>query len=213
MMSLSRETARFSASLLTRGILMVFLGLAAIRWPDEALAGAMITAAGLLVLFGTFEMVLALRTRRTTPGWIVPMANGAACVGFAVLTLGFPSLPFGLTLALVTLWLVLYAALTGGLALALWPMRRTRFTLLAWTALNVSLAVAALVAKEATIFTLLYVGAGYAVAFGALQVASGVWIRRIAVPYVEPPRSSPWLTSACRPTSASWMRTWLLITR
>lgn len=186
MISLTRETSRFSASLLTRGILMIFLGITAISWPDAALVGAMLTAAALLALLGIGEMIIAVRTRRTTPGWMVPMANGAACVGFALLTVVFPSVSLELTLGLVALWLTIYAAFTFGLALALWPMQRTRITLLAWTMLNAGLAIAALTAPETTIFTLLYVGAGYAVAFGALQVASGMWIRRIAVPYVEP---------------------------
>ncbi len=199
MISLFRETSRFSASLLTRGILMVFLGITAISWPDQVLAGAMLTAAVLLAVFGLFEMAIALRARKATRGWMVPMSNGAACVGFALLTLVFPGLSLGLTLALVALWLMLYAALTGALALALWPMRRTRLALLGWTLLNVSLAVAAIAAPQTTIFTLLYVGAGYAVAFGALQVISGLWIRRIAVPYVEAPHATEWLAASETP--------------
>ncbi len=187
MPSLSRETANFAMSLLARGILLVILGSIAISWPDAALVGAMFTAAALLAVFGLVEMVIALRARRSTPGWMVPMANGAACVGFAMLTVVLPGVPLALTLALVAAWLLLYAGLTLALALALWPMRRTRLTLLAWTTLNVALAIVALTFREATIFTLLYVGAGYALAFGALLVASGIWVRRIAVPFVTPP--------------------------
>ena len=199
MISLFRETNRFSATLLARGVLLVFLGIAAISWPDRVLVGAMITAAAALALLGLFEMVIALRTRKATRGWILPMSNGAACVGFALLTLAFPGLSLGLTLALVAVWLMLYASLTGALALALWPMRRTRLTLLAWTLFNASLAAAAITAPQTTIFTLLYVGAGYSVAFGALQVASGMWIRRIAVPYVEAPGAKAWFDSVDTP--------------
>ncbi|MEO5816833.1 MAG: DUF308 domain-containing protein [Gemmatimonadaceae bacterium] len=72
MLSLSRETTNFSTSLLARGILMVCLGIIAIGWPDAALVGAMFTAAALLALFGVYEIVIALRTRGTTPGWMVP---------------------------------------------------------------------------------------------------------------------------------------------
>ena len=189
---LAHEATRFSTSLLTRGVLMVFLGTAAISWPDTMIVGAMLTAAALLALLGVYEMILALRTRRTTPGWMVPMANGAACIGFAILTLVFPGLSLQVTLIAISIWLLLYATLTGTLALALWPMARTRRVLVAWTVLNVSLAVAAVTAPQATIFTVLYVGAGYAVAFGALQVASGIWVRRIAVPFVLPPIQASW---------------------
>ena len=192
MPALSREARRFSATLVTRGALMVFLGVAAIGWPDGILVFAMLTAAVLLAVLGAYEMYLAIATRSSTPGWTIPMANGAACIAFAILTLVFPGLTLKTTLLLVAVWLLMYAGLTGGLALALWPMARTRHTLLAWTALNVALAIAALTVPDATIFTLLYVGAGYAVAFGALQVASGVWIRKVAVPWVEPTTQSTW---------------------
>ena len=199
MISLFRETSRFSATLVARGILLVFLGITAISWPDRLLVGAMMTAAVLLLLFGLAEMTIALRARKTTRGWILPMSNGAACVGFALLTFAFPGFSLGLTLALVAVWLMLYAALTFALALALWPMRRTRLVLLAWTLLNVSLAGAAVFAPGTTIFTLLYVGAGYAVAFGALQVGSGMWMRRIAVPHVVAPDPKVWFADADAP--------------
>jgi uncharacterized membrane protein HdeD (DUF308 family) len=187
MISLSREAGRLSLSLVTRGMLMMMLGIAAFSWPDVALAAAMVIAAALLASFGVYEMIIALRTRGTTPGWMIPMADGAACIGFAVLTMILPGLSLEATLLLVAVWLVLYAGLTGTLALALWPMPRTRIILVAWTVMNLTLALLALTYSKATIFTVLYVGAGYAVAFGALQVVSGIWIRRIALPYVEPP--------------------------
>ena len=47
-----------------------------------------------------------------------------------------------------------------------------------------------------TTTTLAFLKAGYAVAFGALQVASGMWIRRIAVPSVAPPIQASWLADA-----------------
>ena len=192
MIVLAHEATRFSTSLLTRGGLMVLLGSAAIGWPDDLIVGAMLAAAVLLAVLGAYEMILALRTRRATPGFLVPMANGAACIGFAILTLAFPGLSLQVTLIAVSIWLVLYATLTGALALALWPMVRTRRVLVSWTVLNIALALGAVTARQATIFTVLYVGAGYAVAFGVLQVAAGMWVRRIAVPFVAPPTQAGW---------------------
>lgn len=195
MLSLSREAGRWSTSLLTRGAVMVVLGTAALSWPDVALVGAMLSTAALLALFGAYEVFIAIRTRRTTRGWMVPMADGAACVGFAVLTLVFPRIPLDATLWLVAIWLVLYAALTATLALALWPMPRTRRTLIGWTTLNLVLAVLAVAYPQTTIFTLLYAGAWYAIAFGALQIVSARWIRQIAVPYVAPTVQTGWRTT------------------
>ena len=195
MTALPQETTRFSTSLLTRGVLLVFLGIAAIGWPESALVVAMLTSAALLLVMGAFEMFLALRARDATRGWMVPLANGAACIVFGLLTLVFPSISLRFTLLLVAVWLLLYAAMTGALALALWPMPRTRRVLLAWTALNVLLALLAIGVPSATVITLLYVGAGYAVAFGALHIAYGIWVRRIAVPYVAPTMQSSWSAS------------------
>jgi uncharacterized membrane protein HdeD (DUF308 family) len=192
MSELAREASQFSTSLVARGVLLVFLGMTAISWPDELLVGAMFTGAACLVLFGAFEIYLALRTRHVTRGWLIPLASGAACVAFAVLTLVFPGLSLEITLMLVAAWLILYAGLTTALALALWPMPRTRRTLLAWTALNIVLAVLAVVLPNTTIFTLLYVGAGYAVALGALHMASGLWLHRVVVPRAAPTVQSTW---------------------
>ncbi|MEO8622419.1 MAG: DUF308 domain-containing protein [bacterium] len=195
MITVSREASRFASSLVTRGGLMIVLGLAAFSWPNVAVASAMFAAAGLLTLSGAYEMFLALRTRRASRGWPLPLANGAACIGFAVLTVVLPRVSLDVTLRLVALWLVFYATLTCALALALWPMPRTRLTLIGWTTLNVTLAVLALTWPRTSIFAVLYAGAGYAVTFGALHVASGVWIRRVAVPYVEPTTQSQWLAA------------------
>jgi uncharacterized membrane protein HdeD (DUF308 family) len=193
MKSLSRETARFSTSLLACGSLMCPLGIAAIGWPDTALITAMLTAAALLALFGGYEMFIALRTRSATPGWMIPMANGAACIAFAILTLALPGLSLNVMLLLVAIWLTLYATLSAILALLLWPMTRTRYALIGWTAMNLLIALLAVTVPSANSFTLLYAGAGYAVVFGAMQVASGVWVRRIAVPHVMPTVQSGWL--------------------
>ena len=198
MTTLSRETSRFATSLIVRGTLLAFRGVAAIGGPDEALVIAMVVAAGVLGVIGAYEMLLAVRTRSVTPGWMIPMASGAACVSFAILTLAFPGLAIDVTLLLVAVWLMMYAAITGALALAVWPMPRTRNALLGWTLLNVVLAIAAVSMPSATIFTLLYVGAGYALAFGALQVASGMWIRRVALPRVAATLQSSWSMPASR---------------
>ena len=69
-----------------------------------------------------------------------------------------------------------------------------RLMLLAWTAVDLLLAGIALSYSRATIFTLLYVGAGYAIAFGAFQLAAGLWLRRVAVPRFAPTIQARWNT-------------------
>ncbi len=77
------------------------------------------------------------------------------------------------------------------LALALWPMARTRVALLTWGAIDLLLSLMA-ASSRTDIFTLLYAGAAYAVAFGAFQLSAGLWIWRTAAPEVAPTGPSRW---------------------
>jgi uncharacterized membrane protein HdeD (DUF308 family) len=192
MRALSKEVNGFATSLMTRGVLLAFLGISALAWPERAMTFAMLSASALLLLLGAYEIFLASRTRRVTPGWMIPMGNGVACVAFAILTLAFPGLSLNLTLLFVAIWLTFYGAFTAALALALWPMPRTRQTLILWTSTNLTLAILAVTIPHATIFTFMYVGAGYVIALGALHVASAIWIWRIASPRVAPVIQSSW---------------------
>jgi hypothetical protein len=63
MLTFSRETSRFATSLIVRGTLLAFLGIAAISWPDDALVIAMVVGAGLLGVLGAYEMLLAWERR------------------------------------------------------------------------------------------------------------------------------------------------------
>ncbi len=192
MTTLSTAATRLSTAVITRGGVLVLLGIAALASPVVATATAMHIAAVLLLLTGGYEMLLALRVRDATRGWMIPMADGLACVGFAVLTMVLPSLALALTMVLVAVWLVLYAAMTGALALAFWPMQRTRSVLVLWTLLHLLLAALIVAGRGASINAVLYAGAGYAVGFGALHVALGLWLRRVAEPYFAPPVQFGW---------------------
>jgi uncharacterized membrane protein HdeD (DUF308 family) len=131
---------------------------------------------------------------RPFPEWRLLLVHGVALVGFALLTFACFQVPFRTGMLLIALWLTLYCMLTGGLALALWPMRRTRWALLAWTGVNLIVAAVAVAYAGATVFALLLFGAVYATMFGAFQIASGVWVRRIVLPHVAPTTQSGWLT-------------------
>ena len=191
MRSLARHTVRLSSALLFRGSLMLAIGAIALTWPTIALLGAMFASVAVLASTGAYEVFIALRARPMTRGWMIPMAEGAACVGLAGLTLFLLAFPLEVVQWLVAAWLALYAALTGALALALWPTPRTRQLLIAWTALNLLLALL-LVTLPMTIVTVLYAGAAYAVAFGSLQVAAALWIRQVVLPRVADTSQTRW---------------------
>lgn len=192
MAGISQEVSRFASTVVVKGTLMLSCGVVALVWQDETLVAAMMITGLLLAASGLCEMGIAVASRRETRGWPLALADGLACVGLAALTATITLLPFRATMVLAGLWLALYGGLVGALAFAFWPMARTRAALLAWATLDLLLAAMAIFFRDATIFTLLYVGAGYAIAFGLFQLAAGIWMRRVVLPYVSPTRQAGW---------------------
>lgn len=187
----SRDAARFSAALYLKGALMLVGGAVALRWPDETLVMAMMFAGSLLALVAIYEILLSIHARRETRGWLLALADGSLALGLAVLTITLTAIPLRLTLLLSAGWLAATAVVAGVLALALWPMPRTRVALSPWAAVNVALAVMA-VAYSADIFMLLYAGAAYAIVYGLFHLATASWMRRFGAPELTPPLQAAW---------------------
>ena len=186
------DLTRFASTLMVRGCLMVALGTAALIWLDQMLLNAMMITALLFTISGLYEMVLAVHSRAEVRGWFIALVDGAASIAFALLTVTLTMIPFRATMTLTAAWLLLYASMSGSLAFALWPMRRTRLTLLAWCAVDLLLAGMALSSARWTLYTLLYVGAGYAMVFGVFQWLAGLWLRRTAAPEFAPTTQASW---------------------
>ena len=83
--------------------------------------------------------------------------------------------PFA-ALAVVTGWLILYAALAWHTATVVWDRRIARVSLIALGAVNIVLAILAAY-PEGTVFALLFFGAAFASFFGAWQLAIALWLR------------------------------------
>ena len=186
------DLTRFASTLTVKGCLMAALGGAALLRQDDMLLNAMMVTALLLAISGLYEMMLAVHSRSAVRGWFIALADGAASIGLALLTVTLTAIPFRQTMLLTSVWLLAYAVMTGALALALWPMPRTRLALLAWCAVDVLLAGMAISSARWTLYTLLYVGAGYAIAFGVFQLLAGVWLRRTAAPQFAPTMQASW---------------------
>lgn len=187
----SADAARFTAALFLKGALMLLGGGIALLWPNETLVLAMMFAGSLLALVAVYEILLAFHARRDTRGWLLALADGALAFGLAVLTITITAVPLRTTIVLGALWLAASGVIAGVLALALWPMPRTRTALELWAAVNVALAVGSL-AYDADIFLLLYVGAGYAIAYGVFHLFAAVWMRRFGAPELSPPLQAAW---------------------
>jgi len=191
----SRAIERFATVLEVRGAIALGCGIAALVWPDGLLLLALLLTGVVLTSSGLYEMAFALRNRRRNRGWPLALADGAACFGMAVISGTLTAIPFHLTMLIASLWLTACAMLAVLLALAIWPMQRTRAALLAWAVVQFALAGFAAVDSDADLFTLLYVGAAYTVGFGIFQLIAARWMRRVAAPQFAPTQQEHWLAT------------------
>ncbi|HEX6599857.1 MAG TPA: DUF308 domain-containing protein [Gemmatimonadaceae bacterium] len=191
----SRPVRRFATVLQGRGAIALACGAAALAWPDGMLLRAMLLTALVLAASGVYEMGFAYRNRHRNRGWPLALADGAACFGMAVISVTLTAIPFHATMFLAAGWLFACGVLALLLALAIWPMRRSRLAMLAWSGAQLALAAVALFDDDAGLVTLLYVGAAYTIGFGLFQIVAAQWMRRMAMPQFEPTRQQSWLAA------------------
>lgn len=187
-----RAVDLFSRSQLVRGVVLVQLGIAAINWPEVALPTSMAAAGALVALSGAYDVYVGATARDTFRAWPVFVGHGAASVAFALLTVALPRISLGVAMLLVAIWLIGYGLMTAALAMALWPMPRTRWTLLGVTLVFVPLGLFATTLADMPEFVPLYLGAFFAVFLGALHLIGALWLRRVALPYFAPTIQSRW---------------------
>lgn len=167
--------------LLAAGAGSVALAGVAMAWPGEVLLLAILTVGPLAIAFGTLSVALALWLRHGGSRWQLLVVHGVACVASGTIVLAAPNVSLRAASLLIALWLALYAAFLTRLARLVWRRLAVRWCLLAWAAINLGLAMAAVARPRGTLFALLFLGAFYLAAFGLSQIAAGIWIRRVAL--------------------------------
>lgn len=197
MLTVHEGHTRFAATLAVKGTAFTMLGVAALVWSDATVMYAVLLASFIMMACGAYDIILGAQVHRQFRGWPILVFEGAASLGMAALGLGFTAAAGHTTLVLAALWLSAYGAMAGTLALAVWPMSRTRVPLIAWSAFNLLLSGMAL-SSGAGISTPWYAGATYALAFGAFQLSAAFWVRKFATPEVAPTCQSQWRVSAAR---------------
>jgi uncharacterized membrane protein HdeD (DUF308 family) len=193
-----RAVDLFSRSQLGRGGLLALLGIVAISFPEVALSAAMVSAGVLVVLSGAYDVSVGVASRRGFRAWPVFAAHGLACIAYGLLSIALPYVPQRTAMELVSAWLILYGLMAAALALALWPARRTRRTLLGVTMLFVPLGFVAITLVGAPAFVPSYLGAFFALFLGLLHVAAGLWLRRVAMPHFAPTAQAGWAATTER---------------
>ena len=191
-MTAHRALDLFSRSQLARGAGLLLLAFAAIEWPELALSAAMLSAGVLVALTAALDIGIGVACRHHLRAWPVLVGHGVACLAFGLLTGGLLRLPQDAAMRLVAAWMICYGLMTAALAMALWPMARTRWTLLGVTLTVVPLGAVATALGGLPAFVPLYLGAFFAALLGVLHLAAGFWLRRIGMPYVAPTTQAGW---------------------
>ena len=181
-----------------RGTALMLLGAASVIWPEAALPVSMRAAGVVVALTGLADVALGVRLRSTFRGWPLLAGNGLACVAFGILTIALGRVPAEWGLGLTALWLLLYGLVAGLLAVALWPLSRTRSILAGVAVAFIATAAVARSLVGMPPFVTIYLGALFAVLLGTLHVAAGLWIRRVVVPEFSSTTQSAWMPEESR---------------
>ena len=179
MTTMRRELHLLSRTLVWRGASMLVLGIVAMIWPEPLLVPALLVAGLVAALLGVYEIAIAASIRRFTRAWYGVLVHGLASLSFACLTVGISTLSFRTALALTSGWLMVYAGLMWSGAVIMWTTQRpSRWALVACGLVDGVIAIFVVAVPAVAIFGFLFFGALYAAAFGAWQLALGVWLGR-----------------------------------
>lgn len=181
-MSISiQDLGRVSVVLYLRGFALLGLAAVAIRWPDETLLNAMVTAGVVVGVLGVCELAVTglSAATRATKGLI--SMHAALSIAFGVVSLASLAAPLSVTMRLVGAWLLIHAVIALAIASRVTSSRFARALLMSWSALNVAAALAVTAYTGATLAVLMYTGAAYAAVYGVLQIATARWIRNAVV--------------------------------
>lgn len=176
--STHRELRRLSNVFVARGVLLLLLGLGALVWPETFLLTAMMLVGIIAVLFGIYEISIALVIRRQQSEWRIVATHGIAVVLFGLMTVGAPGLPSFVALAVVAAWFFLYASVMLVGAAVPWPMGGARRALVVCGVVDIVVAALTVLYPVGTMLALLGFGAIYAALFGLWHIALGGWLRR-----------------------------------
>jgi hypothetical protein len=172
------DLPRISLVLFVRGFVLLALAAVAVRWPEETLVDAMVTAGAVVGFLAVFELTLALLSaaRRDTKALMV--LHALMSIAFAGIAISARFAATCTTTALASTWLVLQAALSLTLIPLAGAVRGGRSALFAWSAFNLACGLFAATYSCATVEWLLYLGAVYSAGYGMTQIAVSLWIRR-----------------------------------
>lgn len=96
---------------LTRGVINLAFGVAALTWPEKSVSVFLTLFAGFFLLVGVVTSIGALRGRQTRSGWLIVLIQGLLGVAIGVAVLAWPAITSAILLILVASWAVATGAL------------------------------------------------------------------------------------------------------
>jgi uncharacterized membrane protein HdeD (DUF308 family) len=182
--------ARYWWMVVLRGVAAVLFGLVALIWPD-------VTLLALVVLFGAYSLVdgvfaLVAAFGRNAEGrrfWLA--LQGVAGIAVGVITFVWPDVTTLVLLALIAAWAIVTGALQVFAAIRLRRELHGEWLLALGGVLSVLFGIALIFWPASGALALVLLIGAYAVVFGAVLIALGLRLRRLASPGSVPKGEAP----------------------
>lgn len=173
----STELSHASLVLFVRGFAVLLLASIAVRWPEETLLGAMVTASSVVAVLGVFELAFAVVSNATRGTRSMMILHALLSISFGAVTASALYDDVETTVSLAASWLLLHAVVTLAMLTITPAIGRVRAAIAFWAALNLTASFIVAVYSRADVLPLLYLGAVYAWLYGVVQIAVALWIR------------------------------------
>lgn len=177
MLLTERDLGRVSVVLYLRGFALLALAAVAIRWPDEVLYNAMLTAGVVVGVLGVCELALVAVSSTVASAKGLMMVHACLSIAFGALALMARTATLATSMRMIGAWLLMQAIVALAIAARVKSAGLARPLLVAWSAVNVAASFLVLTYAWMTLVALMYIGAGYAAAYGVVQIATARWIR------------------------------------
>jgi uncharacterized membrane protein HdeD (DUF308 family) len=181
MTNVGRETRRLSLGFLIGGAVTLGLGVLALALPESTLIAGMLAVGMISVLFGLNQIFSASAIRTRAPLWRLLLAHGVLTLAFGLLTVGATALTLTTAFGVIAAWLVARAILAVRISHRARPTKWVRYALFASATMDTTGALLVIIIPAFTIFQYLFLGAVYAVVFGASLLLAAIALRSMKV--------------------------------
>lgn len=178
--TIEQHQVRYGGMLIVRGAIALVLALLSLLNPETVFLNALLGVASLLIAFGIYEIVNAVRIRRVSRHqWWLPLLDGGAAASFGLISVGLTMVSMNAALWLIGAWFFAYALFLTLAALLLKGREKVSHTLFLvgfFHALGGCLIVLMPVHPRLSILALPSLGGAYVMGFGLWQIGAGSWL-------------------------------------